>query len=146
MRLVKKKVITAILNTNHDVIYFRLDATRAHSRSRTTRVTEVEDAGKPAERELPPGTGHGFLWSLDSFWRVQERDGGVYAECQAVSLSRDIPWGLGWLIRPIIRDLPQESLRNTLQATRAALMARAAVSIDRTSRRPSLQRHRPKES
>lgn len=42
-------------------------------------------------------------------------------ECQAVSLSRDIPWGLDWLIGPIVNDLPRESLANTLLATRTAL-------------------------
>ena len=42
-------------------------------------------------------------------------------ECEAVSLTRDIPTGLGWMIEPIIRDLPRESLVNTLQKTKEAL-------------------------
>jgi hypothetical protein len=29
--------------------------------------------------------------------------------------------GLGWVIEPIIRNLPKESLENTLRSTRAAL-------------------------
>ena len=70
---------------------------------------------------LPAGDDHGFLWRLDSYWRFAERDGGVYMECEAVSLTRDIPAGLGWLIAPIIRQLPQESLVNTLRKTREAL-------------------------
>ena len=45
----------------------------------------------------------------------------MYMECQAVSLTRDIPTGLGWLIEPIIRDLPRESLMRTLEGTRQAL-------------------------
>jgi hypothetical protein len=45
-------------------------------------------------------------------------------ECEAVSLTRDIPSGLGWLIEPIIRQLPRESLVNTLRKTREALPAR----------------------
>ena len=81
----------------------------------------MENAGKTDERKLPPGTGHGFLWKLDSYWRFEERDGGVYLECQAVSLTRDVPAGLGWLIDPIVRNLPRESLVNTLRATRTAL-------------------------
>jgi hypothetical protein len=78
----------------------------------------VENAGKPGERELPVGKDHGFLWRLYSYWRFQERDGGVYVECEAISLSRPVPLGLRWLIDPIIRSLPRESLFNTLQATR----------------------------
>jgi hypothetical protein len=42
----------------------------------------------------------------------------VYVECEAVSLTRPVPLGLRWLIDPIIRSLPRESLFNTLQATR----------------------------
>jgi pyruvate/2-oxoglutarate dehydrogenase complex dihydrolipoamide acyltransferase (E2) component len=60
------------------------------------------------------------LWRLNSYWRFEERDGGVYVECEAISLSRDVPLGLGWLVNPIIRSLPQESLANTLRETRDA--------------------------
>ncbi len=120
LRLLKKKILTVVLNTEHDVRYFPLGATRCHSRSRSTRIAEVEDAGKPDERELPPGKDHGFLWRLNSYWRFEEKDGGVYVECEAISLTRDVPTGLGWMISPIIRSLPKESLENTLRATAAA--------------------------
>jgi len=121
MRLLKKKVITVVLNTEHDVRYTEVDSKKWRSVSRTTKVAEVEDAGKRGEHELPPGTGHGFLWRLDSFWRFEERDGGTWVECEALSLTRDIPAGLGWIINPIVRSLPKESLENTLRATRTAL-------------------------
>ena len=81
----------------------------------------MEDAGTEKEKVLAPDTGYGFLWRLYSYWRFQERDGGVYVECRAISLTRDIPIGLGWVIEPIIRKLPKESLINTLKATRDAL-------------------------
>jgi hypothetical protein len=122
LRLLKKKVITVVLDTDHDARYYRLDATHCHSHSYSTRIAEVEDPGKPDERDLPPGEDHGFLWRLDSYWRFQERDGGVYVECEAISLTRGIPAGLAWVIQPIIRTLPRESLGNTLRETRAALM------------------------
>jgi hypothetical protein len=69
------------------------------------------------------GNDHGFLWRLNSYWRFEERDGGVYIECEAISLTRDVPTGLGWLIEPIVRQLPAESLVNTLRATRNAIGA-----------------------
>ena len=121
LRLLKKKVITVVLSSEHDVKYTRLDKTRWRSVSRTTKIAEVEKAGKPEEREKPPGTGEGFLWKLNSYWRFEERDGGTWLECEAISLTRNIPTGLGWLVQPIIRDLPKESLANTLRLTRAAL-------------------------
>jgi hypothetical protein len=121
LRLLKKKILTVVLDTDHEVHYFPLSAKRCYSRSYTTRIAEVEDAGKPGEREAPVGNDHGFLWRLDSYWRFEEADGGVYVECEAISLTRGVPAGLGWLIDPIIRDLPKESLANTLRETRAAL-------------------------
>jgi hypothetical protein len=125
LRLLKKKILTVVLDTDHDVHYSSLDRTRWLCRSYTTRIAEVEDAGTPKERVLPPDTGYGFLWRLYSYWRFQERDDGVYIECRAVSLTRDVPFGLGWVIEPIIQKLPKESLINTLEATRQALHAEA---------------------
>ena len=125
LRLLKKKIITVILDTDHDVHYRSLDRKRWLLRSYTTRIAEVEDAGTPKERVLPPDAGYGFLWRLYSYWRFQEREGGVYVECRAISLTRDVPFGLGWIIEPIIQKLPRESLINTLEATRQGLFARA---------------------
>jgi len=83
----------------------------------------VQDAGKPSETVLPPDTGHGFLWRLYSYWKFQERDDGTLIECRAISLTRDIPASLKWIIQPIIRSLPKDSLVNTLAATRHALVS-----------------------
>lgn len=121
MRLMKKKMITVVLDTEHEIRYYPIDATHCRSESHTVKIAEVENPGKRNESEMPPGMGHGFLWKLDTFWRFQERDGGTWIECEAISLTRDIPTGLGWLIEPIIRSLPQESLQNTLRETAAAL-------------------------
>jgi hypothetical protein len=123
LRLLKKKIITVVLDTDHEVHYRSLDPARWICRSFTTRICEVEHAGSPKERVLPPDTGSGFLWRLYSYWRFQEREGGAYIECRAISLTRDVPVGLGWIIEPIIQKLPQESLINTLEATRRALLA-----------------------
>lgn len=116
LRLLKKKVLTVELNTDHAVHYVPLDSKRWYSRSSSTRIAELAGG-----RELPPGQDHGFLWRLNSYWRFEGRDGGVYVECEAVSLTRSVPTALGWLINPIIQSLPRESLANTLRETREAL-------------------------
>jgi len=123
LRLLKKKILTVVLDTDHEVHYRLVDLTRWLCRSYTTRIAEVENAGTPKETVLPPDTGYGFLWRLYSYWRFNERDGGVYVECRAISLSRDVPLGLGWIIEPIIQKLPKESLIKTLESTRHALCA-----------------------
>jgi hypothetical protein len=122
LRLRKTKVVTVILNTEYDVTYTRLDAGRATSDSRSTRIAEVENAGKPNQSEKPVGNDSGFMWRLNSYWRFQQRDGGVYVQLEAISLTRDIPTGLGWLISPFISSIPKESLVFTLTHTRQALV------------------------
>jgi hypothetical protein len=97
LRLLKKQVITVVLNTNHDVRYFSLDATHCYSQSHSTRIAEVDNAGDADEREMQPGQDHGFLWRLNSYWRFEQRDGGVYVECEAISLTAAYRWGWdGW--------------------------------------------------
>ncbi len=121
LRILKKKIITVVLDTDHDVHYFAVDGTRWGCRSYTTRTAEVDHAGQPGEIVHPPDTGYGFLWRLNSYWRFEERGGGVFAECRAISLTRDIPAVLRLVIDPIVRSLPREALIHTLQATRGAL-------------------------
>jgi hypothetical protein len=123
LRLLKKKVLTVTLNTTHDVRYIRVAPNRWRADAYSAKIAEVENSGERDERELPPGKDHGFLWRLNSFWRYEERDGGVFVECEAISLTRDVPSGLGWLINPVIRNLPKDSLVNLLNATRQALAA-----------------------
>lgn len=130
-RLREKKVITVTLNTNHDVLYFPIDATHCRSRSIATRIAEVEDADSPGEREMPVGHDGGFLWRMDSYWRFEEQDGGVYVEVESVSLTRDIPLGLGWMLKPFVTSIPRESLLMTLGSTRSAVETRAHSQAQR---------------
>ena len=50
MRLLKKQVITVVLDTEHDVHYEQLDAKTWRSVSRTTRSPRSRNAGKPDEK------------------------------------------------------------------------------------------------
>ena len=121
LRLLRHEVLTVVLDTVHEATYTRVNDTQWCSRSATTSVREVRNAGEANEVALAPDAGHGFLWRLDSFWSFEETDGGVYVECRAVSLSRDVPTGLGWLIGPFVRRVPREALTRTLEATRNAM-------------------------
>jgi hypothetical protein len=121
-RLRKKKIITIILDADYDVHRHFLDAMHAYSNSYSTRIAQVEDAGEPDEHELPPGKDGGYMWRLNSYWRYFDSGGGVYVQCEAVSLTRDIPTGLNWLVGSFVESVPKESLEFTLQSTRAAVL------------------------
>ncbi len=129
LRLKRVRVVTVVFDTEYDVRYTRRDAAHAWSRSYSTRIAEVDDAGTPREHDRPAGDDHGFLWRLYTYWRLFEANGGTYVQCNAISLTRDIPAGLGWLVRPFIEGIPIESLRFTLNATRAALVQERASQL-----------------
>ena len=133
LRLYEKKILTCVLDTRHEVHYAILDATRAWSRSRTTEIREVTGWKASDEHDLPAGHDDGFLWRMNTYWRFEQRDGGVYVECQSISLTRDIPAGLGWLIGPFVESIPRESLEFSLGATRKALLARILPNAKKDS-------------
>ena len=121
LRLYEKKVLTCVLDTQHQVHYVIIDSSHAWSRSRSTEIREVAGWGKSDEHDLPVGQDDGYLWRMNTYWRFQQKDGGTYVECQSISLTRDIPAGLGWLIGSYVESIPRESLEFTLGATRQTL-------------------------
>ena len=120
-RFVRKKVVTVHYNTDHTVVYRRHQDGRESSRTFTTKIAEVQNPGTDSESEKPIGDDSGYLWRLNSFWRFKQQDGGVIIECESISLSRSIPFGLSWLIKGFVESVPQESLESTLTSIRDSL-------------------------
>jgi len=124
MRLYQKRFTTVVFNTEYDVHWGRVDEKRLYSHSISTRVAQVENPDKPDGPEIPEGHGNGYLWRLNTYWRFEEKDGGVYVQCEALSLSRDIPYALAWLIKPLVTKIPKQSLDRALGRTREVVLER----------------------
>jgi hypothetical protein len=122
-RITKTKVITAVLDTVQAIDYLPLGPGKLAVESRSQSVKQVDNPGKPTERVLAEGDGSGFLWAMNSYWRMQERDGGVYMECEAITLSRGVPMGLGALVNPILQSFAEDSLKKTIEQKRQAVAA-----------------------
>jgi hypothetical protein len=121
MRVRQHHVITVVMDTTYDITFGELDMQHGYSISRSTRIAEINAAGTPAERTLSADEEHGFLWRLNTYGSYEERDGGLYLQIEAVSLTRAIPRGLGWAIQPYTESIPRESLEFTLRSARNAL-------------------------
>ena len=130
LKVRRESVVTVHYNTEHRVVYSRHGPGRASSRSASTRIAELEDAGSPAEREKPIGRDRGFLWRLNAYWRYQAVDGGVIAECESITLSRGIPPVLNWMIRPIINRTARGALSDTLTSMARVLPERAVIPAE----------------
>lgn len=121
MRFRKQKVITVVLDAEFETRAGMTGGGRGYSVSRSTHVWEVDNPGARDERREPEGNDDGFLWRLNSYWTFEETPEGLLMECEAVSLTRDVPLGLGWLVNPVVQALPRESLAFTMRATQAAM-------------------------
>jgi hypothetical protein len=119
LRLQRTKIVTVVYNTEHDVRFKRQTAARASSTSTATKIAEVDNPGEAGERELRPGDDSGYMWRWNTYWRYEEVPGGVFAECESVSLSRDVPGVVRLLAGPIIRSTAAESMERTLVGLRA---------------------------
>ncbi len=106
LKLQNKQFITLTYDSEYDVSYSAPAADRLEIVSHSTRIQQT-------------GTDQGFLWRLNSYWRFVEADGGVYAQCRSVSLSRAIPFGFGWLHEPL-EKFPRDSMTRTMEATKRA--------------------------
>jgi hypothetical protein len=114
LRLQRRKFVTVVYNTEHDVRFRRHSPTRASSMSTAVRIAEVESPGTASERELPLGHDRGFLWRLNAYWRYEEVPGGVIAECESLTLSRSVPYGLQTIASPLIASAARESMDKVL--------------------------------
>ncbi len=134
LRLRQKKFTTVVFNTDYDVHWGQVSPDKVFSNSISTRIAEVKDPDKPDGEELPVGAGHGYLWRLNTYWRFEEKDGGVYMQCEALSLTRDMPTGLGWLLKPLVTAIPRQSLNRALGQTRTVVLDEAKKCCAKASR------------
>lgn len=121
MRVRQKHVITVVMDSDYDITFARLDSQYGYTVSQSTRIVEIDSPGTAGERALTSRQEHGFLWRLNTYWSYEERDGGLYMQIESVSLTRSIPSGLDWALRPFVESVPRESLEFTLRSTCNAL-------------------------
>ena len=124
LRLQRTKVVTAVYNSEHDVRFELVSPTRAASTSVSTKIAEVKNPATANEVELPQGDDRGFLWRLNGYWRYEAAPGGVIAECESLSLSRDVPMFLDYIVGGMINSTARESMERTLIALRARYQAK----------------------
>jgi len=117
MRVRQQHLIAVTLDETCDVRFGRLDTKHGWSTSQSTGIEEIGANGRP----VSIGAEHGFLWRLDTWWSYEQKDGGLYVQIETVSLTRSIPAGLGWVVGPLVENIPRDSLEFTLRAARAAV-------------------------
>src|SRR5579875_3080504 len=110
MRVRQHHVITVVLDATYDVTFGQLDPLHRYTISRSTQISEIDDPGTSSEHALSPSQEHGFLWRQNTYWTCEQRDGGLYVQVESISLTRSIPYGLGWAVGPFVESVPRDSL------------------------------------
>ncbi|MGA8110838.1 MAG: hypothetical protein WBD46_04815 [Acidobacteriaceae bacterium] len=141
LRVRQHHVLTVVLETAYDVAFVQLDPQHRSSISRSTQIAEIGSPGTPAEHALSPSDDHGYLWRQNTYWSWEERDGGLYLQIESVSLTRSIPYGLGWAVGPYIASVPRDSLTFTLGAAAAALRSSPGPRLASSASRHDLTPH-----
>jgi hypothetical protein len=119
-------VAKTALDSEGEASYIQVDEHRWYAFSNTVHIRQVDKYGTPEQKTLPEDQGTGLIWRLSSITRLEERDGGVYAELEAFALSRDIPVALRPFVSPIVRRVSRDSLAVSLHQTRIAIDAKKA--------------------
>lgn len=128
LQMYKKSIVTVVVNGDFDVHYEHISPTRVLCRSRATRLAEVQNVDQPNQRELSPDDGTGYMWRLNTYWRAEEKDGGVYMQIESIGLSRSVPGFVAWIVNPLLTSIPRTSLAGLLEATRKAVLATPPVA------------------
>ena len=123
LRMFREARSPVFYNVDLDDRYTRVDEGHGSLRSRSTRIAELADVGKPTEHELPVGNDRGLLWRLNLNWSCQEENGGVFLQIELIALSRGVPAIIAWLANPYVQRIPQEYLEKVLQAMRSGVAA-----------------------
>ena len=132
----KSVVAKTAIDSDYQTTYTQVDEHSWYSITDTIRIQEIADYDTPLEHMLPENHGTGLIWRLHSVTRLEERDGGVYIQLEAVALSRDIPAGLRWIIDPIVRRVSRSSMATSLRQTESAVRlysASAMTSFNKSS-------------
>jgi len=123
--------VTAAVETDDEVQVVRLQDDRAYRFSTSIHVQEIADYGKASQHALPQDHGPGYVWRTFTVIRLQQRDGGTYAEMETMVLSRGIPWIFRWLVEPLAERLPRNLLTAMLKDTRDAVSVELAATRSR---------------
>ncbi len=118
------------LDSEYKSRQFRVGERRWYSIAETTRVQEIADYGSADQHLLPDDQGSGLIWRLFTVMRLEERDGGVFVEVEAIALSREIPLSVRWFVDPIVRRVAKASLSTSLTQTRDAVQANSKAGVN----------------
>ncbi len=122
MRTAFTKVVTVVMDADYVVTYSRLSPSRVWTTNIATNLFQVHDAGTSNERREPGDAASGYLWRYSMYCKFEQRAEDSLDQCESVTLTRDVPFAIAWLVRPFVTGIPRDAMSFTLGRVRAALI------------------------
>lgn len=116
-----KMMVTVVIDADYVIDYRAMGPARVWTKSVATHVAEVHSAGTAKERSQPGDEAGGYLWRLNNYCSFEQRPEGTYEQCESISLTRDLPFLVGFAIKPLVNSIPRDTLEFTLGRVRAGL-------------------------
>ncbi len=108
--------------------YVPFDARSGYIETEATKLIEIQNPGKPDERRLSFEEAKGLIEKSFSVMRYRETGNGVVIQIESITLSRDIPGSLRWLVSPFVRRFARQTMSSTLDRVRDGAAAEASRS------------------
>ena len=122
MRTSVKKVITVTMDADYVMDYRQISPSRFVSTTVATNLHQVSDEGLKSERREPADQTSGYLWRYRMYCALEERTEGTFNQCESITLTRDVPALVSWVIGPFVTGIPRDSLSLMVTAARTALV------------------------
>jgi hypothetical protein len=113
--------VTAAVETDEEIRIARPTPNRVCITANSVRLQEIANYGRPSEHAFPEARRPGYVRAALIVQRLEQRDGGIYVELEAISLSPGIPVEVRWLIKPLTDELPRKMMTDIPDETRAAV-------------------------
>ena len=115
--------------------YVALDAGTGYVVTDALKFTELQNPGKPNERELSLAESKGFMERSLSIMRYRQTNEGVIVRIESITLSRDVPGSIRWLVNPFIRRFARQTMSSTLDRLTDGVSAEYARGPQMITRR-----------
>jgi hypothetical protein len=122
MRTSVRKVITVTMDGDYVIDYRRISPSRFVSTMVATNLHQVSDEGLKTERREPADQTAGYLWRYRMYCAIEERAEGTLNQCESITLTRDVPALVSWVVGPFVTGIPRDSLSLMVTAARRALL------------------------
>ena len=122
MRTSVKKVITVTMDGDYVIDYRRISPSRFVSTTVATNLHQVTNEGLKTEQREPADQTSGYLWRYRMYCTLEERTEGTFNQCESITLTRDVPALVSWVVGPFVTGIPRDSLSLMVTSTRTALV------------------------